>query len=133
MIVKDYKLNYDAAGVASLWVLTSNGSEVYICNVDGVQGLSADKVHERVMFELSSRGIEVRDELDAKDGELIAEVVSIDSDLAGIRSCMRRALKNLNSSTSVHKKKDMIPVYDSMCRVSQVLINACKASVLDKK
>lgn len=134
MIVKGYKLTFDIAGVASLWVVTSNGTEVHICNIDGLSGLGSDQVEERVFAELSSRGIEVKDELDAGNGALSGAIngsdVSISSDLAGIRSCMRKALKNLDSSTSTHKKKDMIPVYDSMCKVSQVLINACKAEMV---
>lgn len=129
MKVKDYKLEFDAAGVALLSVGTGNGTYIAVCEIDGLDGKGADEVSSRVEFELAQRGIEVSSEEIAPVGEVgvgDAGVVSLSNDMASIRSIMRGALLDLCSDKNIHKKKDMIPVYDTLCKVSQVMINAAK-------
>lgn len=128
MKVNDYKLEFDAAGVALLSVGTGNGCYLDVCCIDGLSGKGADEVSARVEYELSSRGIEVCDAgigVDVVGGACGS--VSISNDMSSVRARMRACLLELSSSDkNIHKKKDMLPLYDAMCKVSQVMINAAK-------
>lgn len=133
MKVNDYKLEFDAAGVALLSVGTGNGCYLDVCCIDGLSGKGADEVSARVEYELSSRGIEVCDAGIGVAGGDGADVggasygVSISNDMSSVRARMRACLLELSSSDkNIHKKKDMLPLYDAMCKVSQVMINAAK-------
>lgn len=120
MKANDYKIELLENGNGKLYVF-QGVDKVYICELENLHGLTAKELKERVLLELKSRDIEIKD-MDITD---FMEEQKIDLSL--VRTKMREIMKQLsNNNIPIKDRKELLDLYQQINSSAQIICNVCK-------
>lgn len=120
MKVNEYKLKMLENGNGMLTVY-KGVNEIEVCEVKGLDGLTAEQMTERALLELKTRDIELVK--DYKENYMVDQKV----DLSLVRLAMRDVLKTMrNKDLTIEEKKQLLPIAQQTCASAQIMVNTCK-------
>ena len=122
MKVNNYELKVNNVGSGELYAFR-NGDKILIDVLD-IKDKNSVQVEQLIKETLEKHQIEV---VDVEETILEKfDLVDRKSDLSLVRHSMRKILKNFGSTkVSLDEKKELLEVYETMCKASSVITKAC--------
>lgn len=122
MKINDYKLEIRNEDTGELYVFR-NGEKIFVQDID-IKNKNSSEVDELVKNVISYHNYEVVDV-----SQTIIErddLTDRKADLSMVRTSMRKILKDFgNRNMSLAEKKEMIDVYEVMCKAADVITKSC--------
>jgi len=122
MKVNNYELKVNNVGSGELYAFR-NGDKILIDVLD-IKDKNSVQVEQLIKETLEKHQIEV---VDVEETILEkSDLTDRKSDLSLVRHSMRKILKNFGSTkVSLDEKKELLEVYETMCKASSVITKAC--------
>lgn len=122
MKINDYKLEFNAVGNGDLFALR-NGDKIFVDTLE-IKGKNAVEVDQLIKETLEKHQMEI---VDIEETIIEKEdLTERKSDLSLVRKSMRKILKDLGGNKmSTEEKKDVLDIYETMCKASSVATKAC--------
>lgn len=122
MKVNNYELKVNNVGSGELYAFR-NGDKILIDVLD-IKDKNSVQVEQLIKETLEKHQIEV---VDVEETILEkSDLVDRKQDLSLVRHSMRKILKNFGSTkVSLDEKKELLEVYETMCKASSVITKAC--------
>lgn len=137
MKIEGYKILINEKGEHNLFAIVKEGDDedefVRVGSIPGASMLNSTEIEKEAKTLLAQHGFEIVDKK-ASHFDDKGYVINQKEDLNYIRTQMRKVLKNLaDPNVKLSEKKEMLPIYQTMCQSSQMITNACKLELQIEK
>ena len=120
MKINNYSLVITSPESGDLYA-TRNGQKILVDQID-IKDKNSAQIDELVKYTLEKHDMEVVDVTET----VTDTIAKRKNDLSAVRSSMRKILKTFgDKNISLEDKKELIDVYEIMCKASDVMIKTC--------